>query len=72
MRPRDVSLRGDWTPRRLIIVEFEELSDLRAMLDSDEFARLRELAAGAIDGDLVFVDGIQPPATRRRGKPRQP
>ena len=51
-------LRGDWKPRRLIIVEFEELDNLRAMLDSDEFARLRELAADAIDGDLVFVDGI--------------
>ncbi len=64
-------LRGDWTPRRLIIVEFEEMDDLRAMLNSDEFARLRELAADAIDGDLVFVDGITP-ATLGRGTPRRP
>lgn len=60
-------LRGDWKPRRLIIVEFEEMDDLRAMLDSDEFARLRELAAGVIDGDLVFVDGIRPPRAQSRG-----
>ncbi len=60
-------LRGDWKPRRMIIVEFEEMADLRAMLDSDEFARLRELAAGAIYGDLVFVDGIKPPRAQSRG-----
>jgi len=51
----------------MIIVEFEEMADLRAMLDSDEFARLRELAAGAIYGDLVFVDGIKPPRAQSRG-----
>ena len=60
-------LRGDWMPRRLVIVEFEEMDDLRAMLNSDEFARLRELATDAIDGDLVFVDGIKPPAAQSRG-----
>lgn len=50
-------LRGDWTPRRLTVVEFEDADSVQAMFDSDEFAELRQLAAGAIEGTLILVEG---------------
>ncbi|MXV91806.1 MAG: DUF1330 domain-containing protein [Acidimicrobiia bacterium] len=51
-------LRGDWTPRRLTVVEFDDADSVQAMFASDEFAELRELAAGAVEGTLILVDGV--------------
>lgn len=51
-------LRGDWTARRLTIVEFPDRSSVDALFASDGFARFRELAEGAITGTLVRVDGV--------------
>ena len=51
-------LRGDWTPRRLSVIEFDDADSVQAMFGSDEFAALRELAAGTIEGSLILVDGI--------------
>ncbi|MCY3662574.1 MAG: DUF1330 domain-containing protein [bacterium] len=51
-------LRGDWRPRRLILVEFDSADDIEAMFASDEFVNLRELASGAIEGTLIQVEGV--------------
>ena len=51
-------LRGDWRPRRLVVVEFDDDDSMQAMFASDEFAELRELADGAIEGTLILVDGV--------------
>ena len=51
-------LRGDWTPRRLTIVEFDDTASVATMFASDEFAMLRELAAGTVEGTLVQVEGV--------------
>ena len=50
-------LRGEWMPREVTIIEFADDGSVEAMFDSDEFARLRELAAGNVEGCLVRVDG---------------
>lgn len=52
------TLRGDWDPQRLVVVEFEDAESVQAMFDSDEFAELRELLSGAIEGTLIVADGI--------------
>lgn len=49
-------LRGEWTPRQVTIIEFDDASSVEAMFESDDFARLRELASGTIEGCLVRVD----------------
>ncbi len=51
-------LRGDWRPRRLTVIEFEDAESVQAMVASDEFAELRKLAAGTIEGNLLIVDGV--------------
>lgn len=51
-------LRGDWTPRRLTVVEFDDADSVQAMFDSDEFGELRALAAGTIEGTLLVVEGV--------------
>ena len=56
-RGRTESLKGDWAPRQVTIIEFDDASSMEAMFESDDFARLRELAAGFVEGNLVRVDG---------------
>lgn len=51
-------LRGDWTPRRLTVVEFEDADNLQAMLESEELAEIRKMVAGAIEGTLIVVEGV--------------
>ena len=48
-------LRGDWTPRQVTIIEFDDASSVQTMFESDDFARLRELAEGTVEGCLVRV-----------------
>lgn len=49
-------LRGEWTPRQVTIIEFDDAGSVAAMFESDDFERLRELASGTIEGCLVHVD----------------
>ena len=49
-------LRGEWTPRHVTIIEFDEADSVETMFESDDFARLRELAEGIVEGCLVRVD----------------
>ncbi len=65
-----IVLRGDWTPQRLTIIEFDDAGSVEAMFESDEFARLRELAAGTVQGTLVRVDDDEGTAKQRSRTPR--
>ncbi|MCE2532372.1 MAG: DUF1330 domain-containing protein [Acidimicrobiia bacterium] len=62
-------LRGDWSPQRLTLIQFDDADSVEAMFDSDEFARLRELAAGTVQGNLVRVDDDEVPAKQRSRTP---
>ena len=50
-------LRGDWNPRRFSVIEFVDAASVQAMIDSDEAAELREVAANTIEGILILAEG---------------
>lgn len=57
---RTEPLEGDWSPRRLVILEFPSVAQARAWIDSPEYAparRLRELSANS---NLILVEGVAP------------
>ena len=54
-------LEGDWEPRRMVIIEFPSMDDLRAWYDSDAYAPWREVRQGLADSRLVAVDGLEAP-----------
>ncbi len=54
-------LEGDWEPRRMVIIEFPSMADLRAWYDSDAYAPWREVRQGLADSRLVAVDGLEAP-----------
>jgi uncharacterized protein (DUF1330 family) len=55
---RQETLEGDWSPLRLVIMEFPDASAARRWYESDDYAPLRELRQSASDTDIVLVEGV--------------
>jgi len=57
-------LEGDWTPPRLVILEFEDLAAARRWYDSETYRRARALREGTAHLRMVAVQGVEsPPGT---------
>lgn len=52
-------LEGTWDPRRLVVIEFPTMAAARAWYDSDDYARAREVRAGAGTWRIVAVEGVE-------------
>ena len=50
-------LEGSWTPKRLVVLEFESMDRLTAWYNSPEYADLKKLRQSASDGNLIFAEG---------------
>jgi uncharacterized protein (DUF1330 family) len=51
-------LEGDYSPIRVVIIEFPDLEKARGWYESDEYAPLRELRRSASDTDIFVVEGV--------------
>jgi len=51
-------LEGDWTPKRLVILEFPDAATLKAWYHSPEYQELLELRKRTATSDFVIVEGI--------------
>lgn len=56
------TLEGDWSPRRLVLLEFPSLERARAWIDSPEYAPARRLRQLSANSSLVVVEGTAPVA----------
>ena len=54
------SLEGDWSPRRLVILEFPSMAQARAWIDSPEYAPARRLRQRSASSNLILVEGVAP------------
>jgi uncharacterized protein (DUF1330 family) len=54
------ALEGEWEPRRIVILEFPDMSALKAWYGSPEYAPLIKLRQSASHGSLVAVEGVAP------------
>ncbi|MCH7842440.1 MAG: DUF1330 domain-containing protein [Chloroflexi bacterium] len=50
-------LEGSWTPKRLVVLEFESMERGKAWYNSPEYADLKKLRQSASKGNLIFADG---------------
>lgn len=54
---------GQWSPRRLVILEFPSVERAKAWIDSPEYAPARRLRQASAVSNLVIVEGlVAPPA----------
>jgi uncharacterized protein (DUF1330 family) len=51
-------LEGDYSPIRVVIIEFPDLEKARGWYESDDYAPLRELRRSASDTDIFVVEGV--------------
>jgi len=51
-------LEGDWSPPRIVLVEFNDLDTARRWYQSPEYGEARTLREGAADLRMVAVEGV--------------
>ena len=51
-------LEGDWTPKRMVILEFGDMAQLNAWYRSPEYKPLIKLRQGSSTSTLVAVEGV--------------
>ncbi|MBT99011.1 MAG: D-fructose-6-phosphate amidotransferase [Dehalococcoidia bacterium] len=50
-------LEGGWTPKRLVVLEFESIQRAKEWYNSPEYADLKKIRQSASNGNLIFADG---------------
>lgn len=51
-------LEGEWSPRRLVILEFESLERAREWVNCPEYAEARKLRHSSATTNMVVVEGL--------------
>jgi uncharacterized protein (DUF1330 family) len=51
-------LEGDWQPKRLVILEFENLETAKGWYESAEYQEVKAFRDGAADLNIVAVEGV--------------
>jgi uncharacterized protein (DUF1330 family) len=51
-------LEGDWTPKRLVVVEFPDLETAKRFYESPEYQEVMKLREGAASLNMVAVEGV--------------
>ncbi len=51
-------LEGDWMPKRMVILEFADMAQLKAWYHSPEYRPLLELRGRTANSTLVAVEGV--------------
>ena len=51
-------LEGDWRPRRLVVLQFDDLAQARRWYDSPDYQAAKRLREGAATMRMVAVEGL--------------
>ncbi len=53
-------IRGDWTPHRLVVIEFDSVEQAKRWQTAPDYADLREQLNRYTKTDVVVVEGVEP------------
>jgi uncharacterized protein (DUF1330 family) len=51
------SLEGNWTPNRIVLIEFEDAAQAKQWWDSSDYAEARAIHHDATISNIILVDG---------------
>lgn len=51
-------LEGDWMPNRLVILQFENIENAKAWLDSPEYSEAKALRHKYARSNMVVIEGV--------------
>lgn len=52
------TLEGDWQPKRIVLIEFEDLEKAKAWINSEEYREPRKIKNAAARVRTIVVEGI--------------
>lgn len=55
---RTETLEGEWSPSRLVILQFEDIEQARTWLDSPEYAAARSIRHQTAISNMVVIEGV--------------
>ncbi len=55
---RTEKLEGEWTPKRLVILEFENMDRAKQWLNSPEYAPAKAIRHKAAHSNMIVVEGV--------------
>jgi uncharacterized protein (DUF1330 family) len=51
-------VEGDWSPKRLVVLEFPSLEQAKAWYESEEYSRAKAIRHQSARSNLIFVEGV--------------
>jgi uncharacterized protein (DUF1330 family) len=51
-------LDGDWTPRRLVVLEFDSVEKAKAWRESPEYAEAKKVRETCARSNMIVVEGV--------------
>lgn len=54
---RSEVLDGTWTPRRLVVLEFDSMEKAKAWRESPEYAQAKKVREGCARSNMIVVEG---------------
>jgi len=51
-------LEGEWQPKRLVVLEFDDLEAAKRFYESEEYQEVKKLRDGAASLNMVAVEGV--------------
>lgn len=55
---RTETLEGDWSPSRLVILQFESVEQAKSWLNSPEYTEVRKIRHQTAVSQMVVIEGI--------------
>jgi len=52
------TLEGDWTPKRMVVLEFPDMESARRFYDGPEYVEARRVREGAARMRMVLAEGV--------------
>ena len=52
------TLEGDWSPSRLVILQFENSEQAKKWLNSDEYSEARKMRHQTANSKMVVIEGL--------------
>ena len=51
-------VEGDWTPHRIVVIEFESFEKVQAFVGSDEYKELAKLRSKSSTASTIITEGV--------------
>ena len=51
-------LEGDWTPKRIVIIEFPSLEEAKAWWESSDYAEAKKVRQASAKSNMIAVEGV--------------